>query len=324
MEKTIQKILDALRAAKKVLVVIHVSPDGDTLGSSLALCFALRAMGKECVCVCQDAPPALYSFLPGVEEVIQPDEVDHLDFDTAVAVDVADSLRMGTVSPLYSACPVRLVIDHHGTNDCFGQENWIDPDYSAVGVQIYRIIRGLAVTVSTEIATLLYAAICTDTGNFNYSNTNGQALHTAGDLVEAGVDVNDLTRRIYRTRSRESVLLLSRALGSMRFHSQCNVVSMFLTNEDFTEIGAAESMTEGIVNYGIEILDTKAACVARESEEGIKFSLRAVEPYDVSVVAKRLGGGGHPQAAGVTIRASMEAALSQVIDALCQMVEGCG
>lgn len=319
VEKTIDKLVGALKQAEKLLVVIHVSPDGDTLGSSLALGLGLAALGKRVTCVCQDAPPPLYNFLPGALSVRKPAQIATQDFDTSVAVDVADSLRMGNVAPLYNACPVRLVIDHHGTNDRFGQINWIDENFSAVGAQIYTLLRRLGVPITEDIATLLYTAICTDTGNFNYGNTNGQALRVAADMLDAGVDANTLTERIYRTRSRAGVMLLGRALSTLTFYAQCSVAMMCLRKSDFEETEATESMTEGIVNYAIEIQGVKAACLARETEEGIKCSLRSIEPYDVAEVAQQLGGGGHPQASGMTMREPLERAMAIVQDMLCRL-----
>lgn len=319
MEKTIDAVIEALKRAEKLLLVIHVSPDGDTLGSSLALGKGLTSLGKRVTYVCQDLPPPLYNFLPDAFLVRQPAQIKERDFDTAVAVDVADALRMGNAAALYEACPTRLVVDHHGTNDRFGQINWIEETFSAVGVQVYTLLRRLGVEITEEIATLIYTAICTDTGNFNYGNTTGQALRVAADMLDAGVDANTLTTRIYRTRSRAGVMLLGKALSTLTFHAQCSVSMMYLRRADFEEIEAAESMTEGIVNYAIEIQGMKAACLARETEEGIKCSLRAIEPYDVAKVAQALGGGGHPQAAGMTMREPLERAMAIVLDMLCRL-----
>lgn len=268
--RTIEAVSEKLLAAKRLLIIIHVSPDGDTLGSSLALGTGLESRGIACTYVCQDPPPSLYHFLPSVLKVRLPEQLAGEVFDTAVAVDVADSLRMGSAAPLFEASPHRIVIDHHGTNDAFGQVNWIASEYSAVGVQIADLLSHMEIPITKEIAMLLYTAICTDTGNFNYSNTNGQAMRTAARMVDAGVDVNDITRRIYRTRSREGVLLLSRALSTLTFHAQCSVASLSLRRKDFEETGADETMTEGIVNYGIEIEGVTTACFARETAEGIK------------------------------------------------------
>jgi phosphoesterase RecJ-like protein len=293
-----------------------VAPDGDTLGASLALAEALRALGKTVCLVCSDAVPAFYAFLSGAGEVVTPDAVAGAAFDLAVAVDVSDYARLDSAQACFDAASCRLVIDHHSTNDRFGQINWIEPKAAATGVMVRCCIAALGAPLTETMSECLYVAISTDSGNFSFSNTDAEAMRAAADLIDAGVHVHRLTQRLYHTRSRQGVELLARALSSLRFHAGQRIALMALTAKDFAQTGAADSMTEGIVSYAIEITGVRAAALVRESKEGVRCSLRARVPFDVSRVAQAFGGGGHALAAGCTLPFPMEDAIHRLTQAL--------
>jgi phosphoesterase RecJ-like protein len=314
--KTPETITRALAQAQRALICMHVSPDGDTLGASLALAEALRALGKQVQVTCTDDIPAMYRFLPGAQDVRRPQALAGQAFDLAVAVDVSDHHRLEAVGEPFDAATVRVVIDHHPTNDRFGQLNWIEPTASATGVMALRCIQALGVALTPTMGECLYAAIATDTGNFSYPNTNAAALHAAAELVDAGVRVDRLTERIYRTRSCASVRLLARTLMSLRFFAEERIALLSVTAQDFAETGADESMAEGIVNYALEIEGVQMAALAKENGSGIKFSLRAKAPRDVAQVAIAFGGGGHTQAAGCLLPLPQAEAEERMVCAL--------
>lgn len=317
MMKTPEKVLRALSDGRRILLCAHVGPDGDTLGAALALAEALRAQGKEVRLTCEDPVPALYAFLPAIETFCLPEILSGAHFDTAVAVDVADIQRLGTARALFDAAPQRVVIDHHPTNNSFGLVNWVEPEASATGVMVLSLISQLGVSLSTDMADCLYTALSTDTGHFSFRNTDAQTMHAAGELMDAGAQPARLTGLLYRTRSRAGVELLGRALVSLRFSAAQRVATMILTAQDFAQTGAAEDMTEGIVNYAIEVRGVAMAAVLRESAQGgIKCSLRARAPHNVSAIAQRFGGGGHVSAAGCTLRGSIEEACEQLTSAM--------
>ena len=174
-----ERMLTSMKQAQRVVLIAHVSPDGDTLGSALALRLALLAIGAVADVVCQDAVPELYATLPGAGTVVPPEKVAGRVYDLAVAVDVSDALRMGDCSPVFEAARSRMVVDHHGTNTRFGEENWVDPDASATGVLVLQLVRALGAELTPEIARCLFVALSTDTGHFQYQNTNAQALRAA-------------------------------------------------------------------------------------------------------------------------------------------------
>lgn len=318
--RTPELIVRALSTAESALLCMHIGPDGDTLGSTLALGMALERMGKRVRLACADPVPALYAFLPGTESIMPPDALAGERFDLAVAVDVSDASRLGAVRPLFEAAPVRAVIDHHPTNDRFGNVNWIEPAAAATGVLALASIRELGVSLSADMADCLYVALATDTGNFSFGNTDGAVLRAAAELVEAGARPDRLTERVYRTRSRQGVELMGRALSTLRLFAEGRAAIMTLSAQDFAETGACDSMTEGIVNYAVEIVDVQIAALARERGSEIKCSLRAREPRDVAALAKSFGGGGHALAAGCSLPLPMGEALERLESAISEAV----
>ena len=311
-----ERMLTAMKQAQRVVLIAHVSPDGDTLGSALALRLALLAIGAVADVVCQDAVPELYATLPGAGTVVPPEKVAGRVYDLAVAVDVSDALRMGDCSPVFEAARSRMVVDHHGTNTRFGEENWVDPDASATGVLVLQLVRALGAELTPEIARCLFVALSTDTGHFQYQNTNAQALRAAADCVEAHIDVAQITEGLYRERPRAKTELLACALRSLTFERGGRLAYMKLSRADFERCGASDAMSEGLINYAIETQGVKVAFLARENDAGVKFSLRSRPPYDVAAVCQRFGGGGHVFAAGCTIAAPLDEAVSSMLAAI--------
>lgn len=311
-----ERMLTAMKQAQRVVLIAHVSPDGDTLGSALALRLALLAIGAVADVVCQDAVPELYATLPGAGTVVPPEKVAGRVYDLAVAVDVSDALRMGDCSPVFEAARSRMVVDHHGTNTRFGEENWVDPDASATGVLVLQLVRALDAELTPEIARCLFVALSTDTGHFQYQNTNAQALRAAADCVEARIDVAQITEGLYRERPRAKTELLACALRSLTFERGGRLAYMQLSRADFERCGASDAMSEGLINYAIETQGVKVAFLARENDAGVKFSLRSRPPYDVAAVCQRFGGGGHIFAAGCTIAAPLDEAVSSMLAAI--------
>ena len=311
-----EKMLQQLRQAQRILLIAHVSPDGDTLGSALALRLAFLSLEKTADVVCEDPVPRLYMHLPGAEKVLRPEAVRETTYDLAMAVDVSDEGRMGRCEPLFFSVPQRLLIDHHGTNTHFGQENWVDAEASATGAMALLMIHALNVPLTREIARCLFVALSTDTGHFQFANTNAQALRAAAECVETGIDVAVLTERLYRQKPRAKTELMACALGSLKFERVGRIAYMTLCAADFARCEASEDMSEGIISFAIETQGVQVAFLAREKADGIKFSLRSKPPYDVAKICKGFGGGGHILAAGCTIAGSMESAVAAMLSAI--------
>ncbi len=313
-----------IREAETIAVCSHISPDGDTIGSALAMRLVLLHLGKKVQCFCQDKVPDNLFFLPGVDEIHSPaGNTDH--FDLMLSVDVSDPARLGECLALKERSLRTAQIDHHGTNPLFMEVNSVDGKAAATCTMIAEQMKVLEVPMTREIAMCLYAGISTDTGNFSFSCTDAESFRVAAELLEAGLPLARLSRILFRQMSRPQLRLLGRAIEKMVFRGSGDVAVMTLTRQDFTDCHAMSEHADTIVNYGLETIGTRMALLAREAGDGsVKFSLRAIEPLAVAGVANRLGGGGHPQAAGVTMHGSLEECVEQVLAEMMKELQKAG
>ncbi len=305
---------ELLCAAESVAVIAHVTPDGDTLGSALALALALEKLGIGADVCCGDGVPHLYRFLPSSDRVRMSPGAPRA---VAVAVDVSDPARLGGFGNLFVKSGRRIVLDHHATNTGFGDIDVILPRASTAQI-VLELIDLMGVLPNADIARCLYVGLATDTGNFVYANTDGEALRCAARLADCGIDISAITKLVYRTRRVAKTRLIGRAIERMEFLLDGRLAVISLTPEDYRRCGADDADTEGIINYAAECEGVQVAALARESAEGIKISLRSNGNIDVGELAKSLGGGGHRAASGVTLSGPMPGALERVFLAVRQ------
>jgi phosphoesterase RecJ-like protein len=296
-------VVDAIRSNDRFTVASHENPDGDALGSMLAMTLALRSVGKDAVMFLSgDVPlPAEYGFLPldDLRRTLPDDAGERV----LLALDCANERRIGeTREPLDRA---RLVVDvdHHHDNSRFGAVNLIVPDASSTAEIVRDVLARLDVDLTPEIAEALYVALVTDTGRFQYSNTTPKALRLAAELVEAGADIHGIFRRVYETVQFAKLKLIARALDRAQLFEGGRLVVSYLLRSDFEEVGAEEPYSEGIIDYLRSAEGSEMVALIREPprDEGPprKVSLRSShDEVDVSAIARQLGGGGHRQAAG--------------------------
>ena len=310
----LQAIADALRDHDRFLVVTHESPDGDALGSLLAMTIALRRLGKDTVMYLagHTSVPAEYAFMH-LDSLVRtlPDDVGDR---VLVAVDCAKAERIGDLQAVARA-PLVLDIDHHHDNTRFGDVNLIVADASSTGEVLRDVFRALGVEMTPELAEPLYIALVTDTGRFQYTNTTPKALRLAAELVEAGADVHAVFQQVYESVEFAKLKLLARALDRARVLEGGRIVASHLLRTDFADVGAAEPYSEGIIDYLRAVEGAELAVLIREPlrEEGParKVSLRAsVDELDVSAIARVFDGGGHRQAAGF----STDKAVDEIIE----------
>lgn len=320
MKNNLQDWLCQARKAKRLALIAHVSPDGDTVGATLALRLAFLALGKAVDVICDGTPDRSLGYLPGIETFNKPEESVGL-YDTAIAVDVSDHKLLGKSEAIFDNAPIRLVIDHHATNPAYGDVNYIRRNECSCCVLAYEVITALGVELTKEIGTCLMTGMSTDTGHFMYPYTTPLAFEIAGKLLALGVDVSFITRRLYRTQSKEAVALARIAYQKLRFELGGQVGVIELTQADMDAAGADVSQTGGLVNKALEVEGVRMAILATEREGGVKLSLRAVEPDTVNDIAKLFGGGGHAQAAGVTMLMPISDAVNTVIAAMAEKLE---
>jgi phosphoesterase RecJ-like protein len=297
-----QKIREALDRGRRFLVATHIDPDGDAVGSAFALCFALRSLGKDASVYMRDAVPYRYAFLPRPEPVLREVPEQGEGYDTIFVVDCGDLFRVGEGYELLKNLGYIVNIDHHETNDSFGQINIVDERASSSAEVLYLILKPLGVTFGYEIAINIYAAILTDTGSFRYGSTTRRAFSICEEMTGLGVSPSYVAGKVYESHPKERYRLLCLVLGTLEFFSKDRLATAFVTREMFETTGTNREFAEGFVEYIKEIRGVDVACVLREVEDGkFKTSLRSKGNVDVARVALHFGGGGHGNAAGCTI-----------------------
>ncbi|MEW6219211.1 MAG: bifunctional oligoribonuclease/PAP phosphatase NrnA [Thermodesulfobacteriota bacterium] len=295
-------ILDTLRRADRVLLACHVNPDGDALGSLLALRRALSDLGKTVVSYVEGPVPQHYGFLPGIGEVAT--ELPALDgFSAAMALDCGDELRLGRQHQTLLTVHPFLVVDHHLEHRSFGDFSWVDASRSSTGEMIYELILALGAPLAKESAFCLYAAIASDTGSFRYPSTTAQAFRIAQDLMLAGVEPAVVSGELFDNYTVSRLKLLQLVLATLELAADQRIAIIEATPEMFAATGTTPADTEHFISFPRALASVQVAVFIRQSEEGVvSVSLRSKGELDVARVAAGLGGGGHRNAAGVRIR----------------------
>lgn len=294
-------ILQLVDQAQTILLCTHQSPDGDALGSMLALNSCLMRMGKKTSMVCHDAVPSYLQFLPNQDRILLPNQLKDQAFDLSLSIDASDLERLGDSGIPFKQAAISIQMDHHKTNDSFADYNLVLDDLPASGSIVFRFFEAAGISITADDATCIYTAITTDTGNLCFGSISSETFEQLAELMRSGLPLIETARQLHLMREKEHVLLLGRALRTLHFHLDGRLTSMVLTKEDYKECGATTEHTDKIVNYGLYIPGVEMSYLAHETDQGIKFSLRSIAPLTVSGIASKFGGGGHSQAAGCTI-----------------------
>ena len=320
MQRNPEAVAQCIRAAQTIAVVSHINPDGDTIGSATAMRLILQAMGKDVTLFCDGKIPDQMSFLPGHDLFRMPGDNEG-PFDLLLALDVSDPRRMGACAALMERSAHTAQIDHHPTNPLFAEVNSVDGKAPANCLLIRELMDTLGVPLSRDIAICLYTGISTDTGNFAFGSTNAETFRVMSELMEHDLPLAKLNRILFRVKSREQMKLLGKALESMTYRGKGKIAVMKLTMADFRACGALSEHADTIVNYGLDTIGTEMALLGRETHDGrVKFSLRTKEPFTVNDIAARFGGGGHPQASGITMDGTLDECTEQVLSAMISKV----
>jgi len=302
---------EAIRGGERFLVTTHENPDGDALGSMLAMKLALDQLGKDAsMLLVGDAPlPGEYSFmaLEGLLRRLPDDTSERI----LLALDCANESRIGADPEVLQLSPLVVDIDHHHDNSRFGDVNVIDATASSTGELLRDLFRELEIELTPEIAESLYIALVTDTGRFQYTNTTPKSLRLAAELVEAGADLHRIFQGVYESVQFAKLKLLARALERAQVYEGGRLVVSYLLRDDFQEVGAAEPYSEGIIDYLRAVEGADMEVLIREPPRSggplHRVSLRAShDELDVSAIARKSDGGGHRQAAGFSSEASIE------------------
>lgn len=300
------ELIRFLKNSDDLFIATHIDPEGDALGSSIALSLALGQLGKRTRVFNRDAVPAPYSFLPHYGIVM--DTVPH-SIDTLVLLDCNSLERAGLK---HSIVRFAAVIDHHLTSNGYGDLRWIVPSAPATGLMVFNLVKALGARITQEIAVNLYTAIGIDTGIFRYVNTSAECLAAASELVLSGADPAFIADRLFNTFSKERFMLLRQMLDTLELNG--TVAIACITSQMFADTGTTSTDTENLVNFSLQMDDVRVSALIRQvGESSWKVSLRSKGDIDVSRVAVQFGGGGHKNAAGCTVVGDLNSAKSMLL-----------
>lgn len=322
--RIVERIIEALRQSRTVCVVGHVRPDGDCIGSQLALALALRDAGKEVSVWNEDPAPSKLKFLDP-DGLLAPPEPGR-EFDSVVATDVATFERLGTVGPCLTQRRVFINIDHHTSNSRFADLNWINGREASTGELIFKLLKFADWPITPSIADCLFAAVSTDTGSFQYPSTRPSTFAVAGELVRRGADVGRICHHIYHSYPLARMRLLRRVYLNFRLVDQDRIAYFWLRPADFARTGSTRADAEGLIDHIRAIEPVVVACVFEEVEpKVVRVSLRSKSPQvDVNRIAAQFGGGGHAAAAGARIAGSPLGVQRRVLNALKKALQQAG
>jgi len=311
MNELIQDIVSVIRSNTSFLVTSHEGPDGDAIGSSLALASFLRKIGKDVCVYLRDQIPELYAFLPGSETVVH--SIPDRAFDVGFVMDIGSFNRAGEEFCSCKRIGVLVNIDHHMGCDNFGSYNLIDTRAAATGVLAYRVISAFGYAMDQETALCLYVSVITDTGSFRYSNANPEAFALAGEMVGHGINAWDVSEKLYENQPRKRLELLAKCLPTLEVFTNGLAASVTVNLDMYADPARDSELTDGFVNYPRSIRGVEVAIFFRQTaEQRYKVGFRSKGKVNVAGFAARLGGGGHHNAAGCSVDGTLDEVKAKV------------
>lgn len=294
-------ILGKIRESNKIAITFHVSPDGDSLGSSLALMQGLRKIGKEAYILSKEEIPGDFRFLP-CSDIIDGKSFTVLpNTECVIVLDCGDVKRINADLDLNNKDYTIINIDHHISNDLYGDLNYVDTNASAMSETVYQMLRIMGIKIDKDMATCLYTSLITDTGSFKYSGTTSVTHTIAGDLINTGIDFSEIHRIVFDNKKFHTIKLHGKAIEKMELIGT-EICIMVITKEMLSELGLdSETDTSDIINIGMQVDSVETTALIKEADNGVKVSLRSKSKVDVRKVAEGFGGGGHIRASGLRL-----------------------
>lgn len=310
---TLDNILEEINKANKIAIITHENPDGDAIGSSLAMKLALKQLGKEADVIIPEFPK-VFEFLPGVEEIKKESDVE--SYDLAIALDCASIKLLNGFTKYFDNAKVKVVIDHHSSNTMFADYNYVDQDAPACAQLLLVVFSYFNIDVTKEIGTCILAGIITDTGGLRYDGVTAETFRFVSELCEKGIKVSNVYQQVFASKSRAKFELHKIALDRLEFLENGKVTFTYITKADEEKVGSENGDYDGIVENGRDIEGVEVSVFLRETDKGIKGSLRSKNYVNVSEVCMMFGGGGHVRAAGCNIQGTIEQAKSQILNSI--------
>lgn len=317
MNNTFEEIASELREAKTVAIFCHTRPDGDALGSGLALCLALKSAGKTAYMCCDEAPSDKFSFIPAMKQVKT--ELPNVAYDLFVSVDCADLTRLGNFAKRYAKFKgVTVNIDHHVSNARFGKLNCVEACTASCEI-VTELFRKADFKVTEEIANLLMLGLITDSGNFTHKDVNEKTYKTAAYLRSKGADIYTINYNMYSRQTKARAILYGKVMSKMRFGLEDRLALIVIPNADLLKAGSDTGLTEGFVDFPLTVDGVEVAASLMEYKPNLyKISLRSKGKVNVNEIAVSFGGGGHVLASGCLLGGPLEEVIEKLTYAVYQ------
>ena len=308
---TLDNILEEIKKAESIVILTHENPDGDAVGSSIAMYLGLKELGKTPDIIIPEFPRA-FENLPGIENIKKESDIEN--YDLAIALDTASIKMLNGYSKYFEDAKTKIVIDHHSSNTMFGDYNYVDQDSPACAQLLLVLFNYFNIEVSKEIGTAILAGIITDTGGFRYDGVTAETFELVAGLCQKGVKVSKVYQKVFASTSKSKFFLHRIALDRLELLDNEKIAFTYITKNDENSVGAENGDYDGIVEQGRDIEGVEISIFLRETEKGIKASLRSKDYVNVSELCRIFGGGGHIRAAGCTIPGTIEQVKTQIIN----------
>lgn len=312
---TLDNIKEEINKAESIVILTHETPDGDAIGSSLAMKIALKQFGKNADVIIREVP-RIFNFLPERDEIKQDSDVEK--YDLAISLDCADFKRL-VGNEHFEKAEQTIVIDHHGSNKMYGDINFVNPVSPACCQILIGMFQYFNVYIDKDLGTCILTGIITDTGGFKYSGVTAETFEFTADLLQKGIKVYDIYKRVLQTKTKANFELMKKAVDRMEFLEDGKVTFTYITNNDLEEVNAEIGDHEGLVELGRDIEGVEVSVFIRQNdneEDNYKISMRSNDYVNVSDVCLMFGGGGHERAAGATVKGDLEQVKQKIIKEL--------
>ncbi|MGV8980302.1 DHH family phosphoesterase [Clostridium sp.] len=302
----INDVVNRIKLFKKIAITFHTSPDGDSIGSALALLIGLRKLNKDVYIVSKEAIPQTFLFLPYSNEINGEVVEPSVDTECVIVLDCGDFKRVNSNLCMQNRKFELINMDHHLSNDLYGDLNFVDTSASAVGEIVFEVLRLLDVKLDKEIAACLYTSLLTDTGSFRHSSTTAVTHAIAGEIINTGIDFSNIHRLIFENKKFEKIKFYGEVIGNMTSELNSKVCIMYISKNMLEKYSSASSDTSDVITFGSSIDTVEVTILIKEAENGVKVSLRSKSLVDVSKIAETFNGGGHIRAAGFFTEANFD------------------
>lgn len=312
---TLDNIIEEIKKAESIVILTHEAPDGDAIGSSLAMKVALKQLGKNADVIIKEFP-RVFDFLPERQEVKKESDIEK--YDLAISLDCADFKRL-IGNEYFEKAKQTIVIDHHGSNQMYGDINFVNPVSPACCQILIGMFQYFDIEIDKELGTCILTGIITDTGGFRYSKVTAETFEFTADLLQKGVNVSDIYKRVLDTKTKANFELMRRTIDRMEFLEDGKITFTYITNKDLEDVNAGVGDHEGLVEVGRDIEGVEVSVFIRQREDdknAYKVSMRSNDYVNVSDVCLMFGGGGHEKAAGAVVQGDIEQVKQKVINEL--------